>query len=109
MNEQSNVGLTGAKKAVIDALRNRAKKARFTTELAVVLQRARVGKEEMEPALAELQAEGVVMIRDNFCADPHLAGVDLRLVALVESVDGADGQLRAIGELGDAGNKWLGG
>ena len=54
MNEQSNVGLTGARKAVIDALRNRAKKARFTTELAVALQRARVGKEEMEQALAEL-------------------------------------------------------
>ena len=30
------------------------------------------------------------MIRDHFCADPHLAGVDLRVVALVESVDGDD-------------------
>jgi hypothetical protein len=108
MNEQSNVGLTGAKKAVIDALHNRAKKARFTTELAVALQRARVGKEEMESALAELQAEGVVMIRDNFCADPHLVGVDLRVVALVESVDGADAQLSAIREIDDAWNKWLG-
>ena len=29
------------------------------------------------------------MIRDNFCADPHLAGVDLRVVALVESVKAA--------------------
>ena len=108
MNEQSNVGLTGARKAVIDALRNRAKNARFTTELAVVLQRGRVGKEEMEQALADLQAEGVVMIRDNFCADPHLAGVDLRVVALVESVDGADAQLSAIRKIDDAWNKWLG-
>jgi hypothetical protein len=107
MNEQSNVDLAGAKKAVIDALRNRAK-ARFTTELAVVLQRARVGKEEMEQALAELQAEGVVMIRDHFCADPHLAGVDLRVVALVESIDGADPQLSAIRVIDDAWNKWLG-
>src|SRR4029434_3238669 len=101
MNEQSNVGLTGARKAVIDALRNRAKNARFTTELAVALQRARVGKEEMEQARADRQAEGVVMIRDNFCADPHLAGVDLRVVALVESVDGADTQLSHIHKLGD--------
>ena len=108
MNEQSNVGLTGAKKAVIDALRNRAKKARFTTELAVALQRARVGKEEMEQALAELQTEGVVMIRDHFCADPHLAGVDLRVVALVESIDGADAQLSAIREIDSTWNKWLG-
>jgi hypothetical protein len=108
MNEQSNVGLTDAKKAVIDALRNPAKKARFTTELAVTLERTSVGKEEMEQALADLQSEGIVMIRDNFCADPHLAGVDLRVVALVESIDGADPQLSAIREIDDAWNKWLG-
>ena len=108
MNEQSNVGLAGARKAVIDALRNRVRKARFTTELAAALQRAKIGKEEMEQALAELQAEGMVMIRDNFCADPHLAGVDLRVVALIESIDGADPQLSAIREIDNAWNKWLG-
>jgi hypothetical protein len=108
MNEQSNVGLSGAKKAVIDVLRNRAKKACFTTELGVALKRARVGKEELEQALADLQAEGVVMIRDNFCADPHLAGVDLRVAALIESIDGADPQLSAIREIDNAWNKWLG-
>ena len=108
MNEQSNVGLTGARKAVIDALRSRSKKARFVTELAAVLARAAIGKEQMEQALAELQAEGAVMIRDNFCADPHLASVDLRVVALVESVDGADAQLSAIREIDEAWNKWLG-
>ena len=108
MNEQSNAELSGAKKAVIDVLRNRAKKARFTTELAVALQRGGVGKEQMEHALADLQAEGVVMIRDNFCADPHLAGIDLRVVALVESHHGEDAQLSAIREIDEAWNKWLG-
>ena len=108
MNEQSTVDLVGARKAVIDVLRSRGKKARFTTELAVALQRARVGKEEMEQALADLQAEGIVMIRDNFCADPHLAGVDLRVVALVESIDSADAQLSAIREIDGAWDKWLG-
>ncbi|MET0500274.1 MAG: hypothetical protein ABW172_01985 [Candidatus Binatia bacterium] len=107
MNEQSNVGLTGAKKAVIDALRHRAKQARFTTELAAGLQRARVGKEEMEQALADLQAEGIVMIRDNFCADPHLDGVDLRIVALVENGEGADAHMSAIHEIDSAWDKWL--
>lgn len=107
MNEQTNA-LSGVKKAVVDVLCSRGKKARFTTELAVVLQRGRVGKEEMEQALADLQAEGVVMIRDNFCADPHLAGVDLRVVALVESVDGADAQLSAIREIDSAWDEWLG-
>jgi hypothetical protein len=107
MNEQSNVGLAGAKKGVIDALRNRAKKARFTTELAATLARAEIGKEQIEWALAELEAEGVVMIRDHFCADPHLDGVDLRVVALVESIDGADPQMSAIHEIDNAWDKWL--
>jgi hypothetical protein len=108
MSEQTDANLRDARSAIIDALRNRAKKARFTTELAVALQRAGVGKEEMEQALADLQAEGVVMIRDNFCADPHLAGVDLRVVALVKSIDSADAQLSAIREIDEAWNKWLG-
>jgi hypothetical protein len=107
MNEQSNVGLAGAKKAVIDALRNRAKQARFMTELGVVLVRANIGKEQMEWALAELEAEGVVMIRDHFCADPHLDGVDLRIVALVENGEGADAHMSAIHEIDSAWDKWL--
>ena len=108
VSEQTDASLRDTRSAVIEVLRNRAKKARFTTELAVALQRAGVGKEEMERALADLQAEGVVMIRDNFCADPHLAGVDLRVVALVESIDSADAQLSAIREIDEAWNKWLG-
>jgi hypothetical protein len=108
MNEQSNVDPSGAKKAVIDLLRSRSKKARFVTELAAALGRSRIGKEQMEQAVAELQAEGTVMIRDNFCADPHLAGVDLRVVALVESHGDEDAQLSAIREIDDAWNKWLG-
>ena len=108
MNEQSNVGRSGTQKALIDILRSRGKKARFVTELAAALERSNIGKAQMEQALAELQSEGAVMIRDNFCADPHLAGVDLRVVALVESIDGADAQLSAIREIESAWNKWLG-
>lgn len=108
MNEQSNLGSSGARKAVLDVLRSRGQKARFVTELAAALARAAIGKEQMEQALSDLQAESIVMIRDNFCADPHLAGVDLRVVALVESIDGADAQLRAIREIDSTWNKWLG-
>jgi hypothetical protein len=107
MNERSNVDLTGAKKAVIDALRHRVKKARFTTELAAALARANIGKWQMEWALAELEAEGVVMIRDQFCADPHLEGVDLRIVALVKNGEGADAHMSAIREIDNAWDKWL--
>jgi hypothetical protein len=108
MNEQSNEGLAGAKKAIIDALRSRGKKARFTTELVAALARSHIGKEQMEQALSELQTEGLVMIRDNFCADPHLAGIDLRVVVLVESHGGEDAQLSAIREIDSAWDKWLG-
>jgi len=107
MNEQSNVGPSGAKKAVVDALRHRAKKARFITELAAALARSHIDAEQMEQALSELQAEGVVMIRDHFCADPHLEGVDLRIVTLAESADGADPQISAVREIDNAWDKWL--
>jgi hypothetical protein len=108
MSEQSNLDPSGAANAVLDVLRRRRKKARFVTELAAALERSHVGSAQMEQALAELQSEGAVMIRDNFCADPHLAGVDLRVVALVESIDGADAQLSAIRAIDTTWNKWLG-
>jgi hypothetical protein len=48
------------------------------------------------------------MMRDHFCADPHLAEVDLRVVAWVESADGARAQLTALEQIDLAWNKWLG-
>lgn len=108
MNEPSKLGLTGAKKTVIDMLRNRAKKALFVTELAAGLERSHIDKAQLEQALSELQTEDRVMIRDHFCADPHLTGVDLRVVALVESIDGAEPQLSALRVIDEAWNKWLG-
>ena len=59
----------------------------------------------MEQALTELENEGVDP--RSFCADPHLIGVDLRVVALVESVEGADAQMSAIREIDSAWDKWL--
>ena len=108
MNDSSEAASTSAKKAITDLLRSRSKKARFVTELTVALRRSHIDKEQMERALTELQAEGVVMIRDHFCADPHLAGVDLRVVALVdENAGGVDAQSSAIHEIDSAWDKWL--
>lgn len=108
MNEQANVNFSSAKKAVVDALRQRAQKARFMTEVAASLRRFNVGKDEMEQALSALQSEGVVIVRDNFCADPHLADVDLRVAALVDEAAGADAQVVALREIDLAWNQWLG-
>ena len=49
----------------------------FTTELAATLGRMNIEKDQMERRLRDWRAEGVVMIQNHFCADPHLAGVDL--------------------------------
>ena len=108
MSEQSNVSVSGAKKALMDVLRHRSKKARFMTEVAASLRRFNVGEDEMEQALADLQVEGAVIVRDNFCADPHLAGVDLRVAALVDDAHGADAQAAALREIDLAWSKWLG-
>jgi hypothetical protein len=108
MNEQATASLTGAKKAVVDLLSERGKKARFATELVAALRRFNVGKEEMERALAKLEAEGTVVVRDHFCADPHLAEVDLRVISLVEPGLGDDGHVAALHEIDLAWNKWLG-
>jgi hypothetical protein len=108
MNEQSTAALIGAKKAILDALGSRSKKARFMTEVAAAVRRFHIGKDDMERALADLQSEGTVIVRDNFCADPHLADVDLRVAALVDERGGADAQTAALHEIDIAWNKWLG-
>ena len=96
-----------AEKKVLELLRARSKKACFVTELLASARRLNMTPDELERALAELEAQGAVMIRDHHCADPHLAGVDLRILALVEGAAGADRQLDAIREIDRAWNTWL--
>lgn len=92
--------------AVIDFLRGRNRKARFMTELYAGLKMA-MNAAEIDHALSELESEGAVMMRDHFCADPHLAGVDLRVITVVENREGEDPQLGAIRRIDEAWNKWL--
>jgi hypothetical protein len=97
----------GTRATIVGVLRSFNKKARFMSEMYASLGRSNINMEEADRALAELETEGVVMIRDHFCADPHLAGVDLRVIALVESIAGEDPQLSAIRVIDEAWNKWL--
>jgi len=92
---------------ILRTLESRGRKARFVTELAAALERSALSSESLEPLLAGLAAEGVIMIRDHFCADPHLAGVDLRVAALVQSGASADAQMSAIRAIDEAWDKWL--
>jgi hypothetical protein len=95
------------KAVILRALESRGKKAFFITELRARLQRAAVDGETLESVLAQLQTDGAVMVRDHFCADPHLSGVDLRIAALVPSSTAADSQLSAIRAIDEAWDKWL--
>jgi hypothetical protein len=52
--------------------------ALFVSELA-----AKVPSPELEPALAELEAAHSVVVSRYPAPDPHLEGLDLRIVALV--------------------------
>lgn len=96
-----------ARNAVIELLRSRNRKARFLTELYASLDKSKINALEAGRALSQLERDGVVMVRDHFCADPHLAGVDLRILTLVEAGQGEDPQLAAIRRIDEAWNKWL--
>jgi hypothetical protein len=106
---ETKIASTGkdARRLIIGLLSGRNKKARFMTELYAALKRHEIDIQDGERVLAELEAKGEVMIRDHFCADPHLAGVDLRVIAPVESIDGHDPQVSAIRIIDEAWNKWL--
>ena len=103
MSEQSS-----AKQSVIEVLSSRGQKALFATELLAGLRRFKLSKAEMDQLLAELEADGSVVVRDNFCADPHLAEVDLRVIALLEAGLGDQAYTAALHEIELAWNQWLG-
>jgi len=100
--------MASAKIAVVEVLNVGGKKARFATELLAGLRRHNVGKDEMDSALVELEAEGAVAVRENFCADPHLAEVDLRVIAPVDISRGDEAHAAALQQIDLAWNKWLG-
>lgn len=106
-NAETRDNIAKVKAVIFRTLESRGKKARFVTELSAALARSTLGSETLERVLAELATEGIIMVRDHFCADPHLAGVDLRVAALVQSDAGADAQMSAIRAIDEAWDKWL--
>jgi len=106
MKEETSETLNHARKIVIELLGSPSKKARFVTELRASTQ-ATVDPQELERALSQLAAEGKVIIRDHFCADSHLAGVDLRIAAFVPPDADEDAQMNAIREIDRAWDRWL--
>jgi hypothetical protein len=108
MDEQGTNQMSDAKKVISELFESRAKKAYFISEVRALLQGARIGADEIELALRDLETEGAVIIRDHFCADPHLDGIDLRIVAVVDKTESTNPELSAIHEIDKAWDQWLG-
>ena len=108
MSDPAISNIASTKIAVVEVLNVGGKKARFATELLAGLRRHNVAKDEMDRALVELEAEGTVVVRENFCADPHLAEVDLRVIGLVDTGRDDKAHAAALQQIDLAWNKWLG-
>jgi hypothetical protein len=96
-----------ARQTILELLSSRNQRARFMSEVYSALGRAQIEREQADGVLRQLEAEGAVMIREHFCADPHLAGVDLRVAALVAARGKSDPQLSTICAIDEAWNQWL--
>jgi len=90
---------------LLETLRARSGRARFVHEVRAALSGANA---DIENTLAALEAEGTVVVRDHPCADPHLVGVDLRIVTLVEPGVARDARLRAMEAIEQTWERWLG-
>ena len=99
---------SGIRKTVLACLRQRERRALFVTELSTALRKTHgVSASDVERALAALEADWSVVIRDHYCADPHGVGTDLRIVVLVEPQAGDDGLMQAIREVEATWHEWL--
>lgn len=61
--------------------------------------------EELDEALARLEAEDRVVVQHNFCADPHFADDDLRTVAAMDP-RGADPRAAALAACERLWQRW---
>lgn len=73
-----------------------------------LLRSRRFAAQGVEAAIESLEGEGRVLVRPHSSGDPHLDGVDLRIVALVQKQDDSDGIAAAIGAIETRWQEWLG-
>ncbi len=95
--------MTSVRAGLLKALNRRA---RFVPELARLVH---ADPAELEETLRELEADGDVLVRERYCADPHMLGSDLRIVARVQAPsDGVDPVGVAIAQIDATWQRWLG-
>jgi hypothetical protein len=102
MGNRAEPAESAVQRVVLEALDERSE-ACFVSSLLSTTRSRGLDNLEAEAALASLARRGRVLVQDNYCADPHLAGVDLRVVAAVEG----DGEAVAAERLVRTWNRWL--
>ena len=105
--DENSAPQKSARDAIVALLRRNGGKARFVADLNSALVASQGAGAVINDALAGLERDGAVIVREHFCADPHLAGSDLRVVAIVEGGGGEDPQLSAIRRIDETWNEWL--
>ena len=93
---------------IADFLKRQHDSAAFVRDLLDEVSTAcSIDADTIERALAELEASGSVLVRDHYCADPHVDGEDQRIVGLVDADNGEDPQVRCIQAIERVWNGWL--
>jgi hypothetical protein len=91
--------------SLLEVLGRTRNRARFVPELARLVP---ASPGELEQALSELETAGRVLVREQYCPDPHLEGLDLRIVALVDRGRAKDGVAAANDSIESTWQRWVG-
>jgi hypothetical protein len=79
--------------------------ARFVSDVA---RKGALPQPQVEDALAALEGEGRLLVREYYCADPHLEGVDLRIAGAVrQPADGGDAVSSCIQAIDATWQEWI--
>lgn len=105
--EATSVGSDEVKTALINELGKRGRKAQFVSEVLFFIGRKGIAATDLNRVMRELEDQGVILVRDHFCADPHLADADLRVVGLVEQSTDFDGTSQAVQNIEAVWQDWL--
>lgn len=95
------------KTAVLQELGKRGRKAGFVTEILFMLGRRGVPTGDLDRVMRDLEDQGILLVRDHSCADPHLAGADLRVAGLIAPSVEIDGTSQAVQDIEAVWQDWL--
>jgi glutathione S-transferase len=93
--------------AVLDLLHRTPRHAELVSRLLSAMRRRDVERDTLEEALAALEQRSAILVREHYCADPHLEAADLRVAAVLEDVPGGDPTTSATERIEAVWQRWL--